>query len=366
MRIGVPKEIKNKENRIALTPTGAATLLADGHEVLVQHNAGAGSGFDDESYRAAGATLVDVADAWACDLVLKVKEPMESEYPYLAGQMLFTYLHLSGVTPTLTDALLNAGTTAIAYETVENAQGQLPLLAPMSAVAGDIAVTMGSYFLARYNDGKGMLLGRVLGDTYGKVLILGDGVVGKHAGAVAAAMGARTLVFGRHPEREAQLKDSISPDIEFVESTPANIAREITDADLVVGGVLLRGAKAPYLVSETMVQSMEPGSVIVDVSIDQGGCVETSRPTSHSEPVFTQHGVIHYCVTNMPGAYPRTSTMALTAATLPFAQRLAEDGLDALRQDPAFAKGLNVHAGKISFAAIAEDLGRTADYQPFA
>lgn len=366
MRVGVPKEIKNKENRIALTPEGAAALVADGHDVVVQTGGGLGSGFDDASYAAAGAALGDVADAWNADLVLKVKEPLESEYEYLTDQMLFTYLHLSGVTSALTDALMKAGTTAIAYETVEDAAGKLPLLAPMSAVAGDMAVTMGSYFLARFNQGKGMLLGRVMGDAYGKVLILGDGVVGRHAGTVAAAMGARTLVFGRHPEYEAQLKAAISPDIQFVLSTPENIAREITDADLVVGGVLLRGARAPHLVTEAMVESMQPGSVIVDVSIDQGGCVATSRPTSHSDPVFIEHGVIHYCVTNMPGAYPRTSTMALTAATLPFARRLAAEGLAALRQDSAFARGVNVHGGKIAFEAVAADLGRGNDYQAFS
>ncbi len=365
MRVGVPKEIKNRENRVALTPQGTQNLVADGHQVVVQSGAGLGSGFSDTSYTSAGAVLGDAAEAWASDLVLKVKEPLESEYEHLKGQILFTYLHLSGVTATLTNALLASRTTAIAYETVEDGQGKLPLLAPMSAVAGDMAVTMGSYFLARFNEGKGMLLGRVLGERYGKVLILGDGVVGRHAGAVAAAMGARTLVFGRHPERAAELKAAISPQIEFVESTADNIGREITDADLVVGGVLLRGAKAPHLVSEDMVKAMQPGSVIVDVSIDQGGCIETSRPTSHSDPVYKLHDVIHYCVTNMPGAYPRTSTMALTAATLPFARRLASKGLDGLREDAAFAKGVNVHAGKIACQAVAKDLGRTADYRAF-
>ena len=365
MRVGVPKEIKNKENRIALTPAGAAALVADGHEVRVQTGGGLGSGFADDSYREAGAALVDVADAWDCDLVLKVKEPLESEFGYLRDQMLFTYLHLSGVAPELTAALMAAGTTAIAYETVEDPSGRLPLLAPMSAVAGDVAVIMGAYFLARFNGGKGMLLGRVMGEPYGKVVIIGDGIVGRHAAAVATALGARTLVFGRRPEREAELKATISADVEFVLSTPDNVAQEITDADLVVGGVLLRGAKAPHVVTEAMVTSMQPGSVIVDVSIDQGGCIATSRPTSHSDPVFMAHDVIHYGVTNMPGAYPRTSTIALTNATLPFAQRLANEGLTALRNDSAFAKGVNVHDGRIAFQAVAHDLNRQADYQAF-
>jgi alanine dehydrogenase len=365
MRVGVPREIKDRENRVALTPEGAAALVSGGHEVVVQAGAGIGSGFVDQDYLNARAQVVSEAEAWRSDLVMKVKEPLPSEYDHLAGQILFTYLHLSGVRETLTDALLDSSTTAIAYETVEDTDGRLVLLAPMSAVAGDVAVIMGSYFLARFNQGKGMLLGRVLGDNFGKVLILGDGVVGRHAGAVSAAMGAATLVFGRSPEREAELKKAISPDIQFVASTPENIAREIMDADLVVGGVLLRGARAPHLVSEDMVKSMQAGSVIVDVSIDQGGCVETSRPTSHSDPVYVLHDVVHYCVTNMPGAYPRTSTMALTSATLPFAQRLANGGLDALREDSAFAKGLNVHGGKITCAAVARDLNRQVDYAPF-
>lgn len=248
---------------------------------------------------------------------MKVKEPLASEYPYLQQQIVFTYFHLSGVTPTLTDALLANQTTAVAYETVEDAQGKLPLLAPMSAVAGNMAISIGNYYLARFNHGKGMQLGTVLGTRYGKVVIIGHGEVGRHAAKTAVGIGTQVFVCERYCERVEQLKRDPSPDIHFVVSTPETLARHLEDADLVVGAVYVRGAKTPSVVTEAMVKGMQPGSVIVDVSIDQGGCVETSRPTTHSEPVFEKHGVIHYGVTNMPGAYPRTSTLALTAATLP-------------------------------------------------
>jgi alanine dehydrogenase len=365
MKVGIPKEIKEKENRVALTPDGARALLQAGHSVLLETGAGAGSGFADADYAAAGASLVSAQAAWDSDLVLKVKEPLEPEYDRLRAQLVFTYFHLAGVTPTLTDALLQRGTTAVAYETVEDEHGRLPLLAPMSAVAGNMAVTMGNYYLARFNNGKGMLLSRIFAERYGKVVVIGDGVVGRHSARVAAAMGARVVIMGLHPERAPQLQKEISADLRFVLSEPEQIAGQLRDADLVVGAVLQRGGRAPQVVSTAMVQAMQPGSVIVDVSIDQGGCVATSRPTTHSAPVYEKYGVIHYCVTNMPGAYPRLSTIALTSATLPYALKLAANGLDALRADPGFARGVNTHVGHITCRAVAEALNRNRDYQPF-
>ncbi len=303
--------------------------------------------------------------AWDADLVLKVKEPQAREFDHLSDQILFTYLHLAGVDPSVTKRLLEAGTTAVAYETVEDREGRLPLLAPMSGVAGSMAATVGNHYLAKSNGGKGMLLGEVMGTRFGKVVVIGDGVVGRHAARTAARMGAQVLMAGRHPERAAELAADISPELRFLHSQPDEIAAAIRNADLVVGAVLLRGARAPWVISERMVTCMEPGSVIIDVSIDQGGCVETSRPTSHADPVFVEHGVIHYCVTNMPGAYPRTSTVALTSATLPYARRIAREGLGALRADPGITKGVNTHAGHITLEAIARDLDMTEEYRPF-
>lgn len=366
MRIAVVREIKNEEHRVALTPDGARSLAAAGHQVLVEHNAGRDSGFIDQEYAAAGASIVSAAVAWDSELILKVKEPLAAEYPCLKDQILFTYLHLAGVARELTEALLAAKTTAIAYETVEDETGHLPLLTPMSAVAGTMAVTMGSWFLARYNHGNGTLLGRLLGQRHGKVVVVGDGIVGCHAARMADGMGARVAICGIFPEREAVLKKEISPEIEFFLSTPENLAAQLQDADLVVGAVLMHGARAPHVISEDMVKHMPKGSVIVDVSIDQGGCVETSCPTSHSAPVFEKYGVLHYCVTNMPGAYPRTSTIALTEATLPYVLRLANQGLAALKADPGFGKGLNTHQGHITCQVVAEALGRLADYREFS
>jgi alanine dehydrogenase len=364
MTVGIPKEIKNNENRVGVTPEGVAALVGDGHQVRVEAGAGLGCGCADAEYASAGATVTTAAAAWQADLVIKVKEPLEAEYPYLGGQIVFTYFHLAGVPRALTEALLAAGTTAVAYETVEDDAGRLPLLAPMSAVAGSMAPIMGSYHLAKFGGGRGVLPGQILGATHGKVAIIGDGVVGRHAAVVAAAMRTRVLVFGRHPERAAEV-ERIAPGIEYVESTDSNIAGHLRDSDLLVGGVLARGARAQRVVSEAMVQGMPEGSVIVDVSIDQGGCVATSRPTSHADPVFTRHGVIHYCVTNMPGAYPRTSTVALTAATLPYARRLAKDGLAALSADQGFARGLNTHRGSIRYRPVAEALGMEDVYHPW-
>jgi len=316
MQVGVIKEIKDKEQRVALTPAGVKALHKAGHTVLVQAGAGLGSGFSDAQYCDAGAHIVAVEEAWNTDLVLKVKEPLAAEYHYLRKQILFTYLHLAGVPKTLTDTLLKQKTTAVAYETVENAQGRLPLLAPMSAIAGNMAITIGSYYLAKYNHGKGVQLGTVLGTRYGKVVIIGDGVVGQHAARTADGMGAQVFLGGIDSSKVLQLQKDISPALVFFESTPATLPHYLEDADLVVGAVLLHAAKAPHVVTEEMVQRMQPGSVIVDVSIDQGGCVATSRPTSHSDPVFEKYGVLHYCVTNMLGVYLVTSIMVLTSATL--------------------------------------------------
>ncbi len=360
MHVGIPREIKDRENRVALTPVGAAALGDDGHTVTIEHDAGAGSGFADTDYAAAGATIGSRADAWGAELVVKIKEPLEQEYSFLRGQTVFTYLHLAGVAPALTQALLDSHTTAIAYETVEDAAGRLPLLAPMSAVAGTMAVPVGSHYLAKFAGGRGMLLGRVLGERYGKVLVVGDGVVGRHAAAAALGLGASVTLAGRHVERATRLRAELSPDLRYVLSTPDVLAAELNNTDLLVGAVLLRGARAPHLVTRDMVAGMPAGSVIVDVSIDQGGCVESARPTSHSDPVYVESGVTHYCVTNMPGAYPRTSTIALTAATLPYVRRLAAGGLTALRDDPGFARGVNVQAGRVTCAAVANALGLDA------
>lgn len=364
MRIGVPKEIKNNENRVGMTPAGVGELRDAGHALLVERGAGLGAGFADAEFEQAGARLVDTATAWAADLVVKVKEPLPSEYGRLRGQLVFTYFHLAAADPELTQTLLASGTTAIAYETVEDESGALPLLAPMSAVAGSMAPTMGAYFLAKFNGGCGMLPSRILDRRYGTVAIVGDGTVGRHAARVAAAMGTRVVVFGLHPERAAEL-EQIDADIEFELSNTDNIAQMLGHADLLVGATLIRGARATHVVSAAMVQRMRRGAVIVDVSIDQGGCVETSRPTSHDDPVFVSHGVTHYCVTNMPGAYPRTSTFALTEATAPYVRRIADGGLDAVAADAGFAKGVNTHAGRIRCAPVAAALGRPGDYGPF-
>jgi alanine dehydrogenase len=362
MRVGTPKETKDQEHRVGLTPTGVAALRERGHEVVIERGAGLGSGFSDADYTASGAVLGTAADAWNCGLVVKVKEPLPSEYRHLREQILFTYLHLAAAPAELTARLLAAGTTAIAYETVEDDRGRLPLLAPMSAVAGAMAPLVGGHYLARHNGGRGTLLGTVLGRSQGRVAIVGDGVVGRHACAAAAALGSSVVVLGRHPERAAELERHGTVHYEL--AAAANVARAVAEADVVIGAVLLSGARTPHVVTEAMVEDMASGAVIVDVSIDQGGCVATSRPTSHAAPTFVAHGVTHYCVTNMPGAYPRTSTIALTEATLPYVLRLADEGLAAV-SDQHFAKGVNTHAGRIRCRAVAEALGETARYASF-
>lgn len=363
MKIGVPKEIKDQEGRVAITPNGAHYLIQQGHLVLIEADAGLGSGFSNEQYQQAGAQLVTTAAAWAVDLVVKVKEPLESEYPYLDHQMIFTYFHLAGVTPGLTQELLKKGITAIAYETLEDERGQLPLLAPMSAVAGNMATLMGGYYLAEFNQGKGVQLGKVLNKRHGKVVIIGDGVVGQHAAQVASGMGANVFVAGIDQAKMQEIKTTLLPDAEFFLSTPENLSEHIKEADLLVGAVLIHGAKAPKIVSEEMIKSMGKGSVVVDVSIDQGGCIATSKPTSHTNPVFIKHDVIHYCVTNMPGAYPRTSTIALSDATLPYVLKIADAGKESLITDNTLVKAINTYAGKITCKAVAEGLGMLDSYQ---
>ncbi len=365
MLIGVPKEIKDKENRVALTPHGAKTLIAAGHSVIVETNAGLGAGFPDENYKNSGAKIVDAATAWNADMVVKVKEPQVSEYQYLKNNILFTYLHLAGVAPELTDHLLKAKTTAIAYETVEDKNGRFPLLAPMSAIAGNMAALVGTYYLSKVNGGKGIQPGRILGNRHGKVVVLGDGVVGQHAALTADGIGANVFLFGKTPARFKALSAITPNHIQYVESTAAKLREHLHDTDLLVGAVLVPGSKAPHLVNEDMVKSMQPGSVIVDVSIDQGGCIATSHPTKHSDPVFVKHGVIHYCVSNMPGAYPRTATLALTEATLSYMVRLANEKITALEKDAAFTKGLNTYQGYITNRAVAESLGNVARLKQF-
>ena len=363
MRIGLPKEIKDQEGRVALTPEAVRQLVAAGHAVGVETGAGLGAGFPDADYQAAGARLVSVAEAWATELVIKVKEPLEAEYGYLGQQLLFTCLHLSGVPRALTETLLARGTAALAYETLEDAQGRLPLLAPMSAVAGNMAALVGAYYLGRTHGGKGVQLGQVLGARHGRVLVIGDGVVAHHAARSAHGLGAEVVMAGLDPAKGEQYQAELGEGFRFIASSPAAIERELPATDLVVGAVLRRGARADYVVTREHIQRLQPGSVVVDVSIDQGGCIETSRPTSHSHPIFVEQGVIHYCVTNMPGAYPRTATLALSEAVLPYALRLANAGLAALTGDPGFAKALNTHAGYLTLRAVAEDLGLLEHYR---
>ncbi|MFP4538074.1 MAG: alanine dehydrogenase [Dichotomicrobium sp.] len=367
MQVGLIREIKNNENRVALTPDGVRALADAGHRVRVEHGAGINSGFSDDDYAGAGAQITGPDEAWASQLVLKVKEPQESEYRHFAeGQIIFTYFHLSGVDPALTRALLENRVTALAYETVRGPDGRLPLLAPMSAVAGSMSISVANHYLARVNGGRGVLLGRVAGESHGKVVVIGDGVVGRHAAAHATGLGAQTFLFGRHEDRFPSLREAISPDLNCVVSNEENIRAHLRDADAVIGAVLLPGARAPHLVSEEMVSQMQPGAVIVDVSIDQGGCVETSRPTPHSDSVFRVHDVIHYCVTNMPGAYPMTSTRALTSATLPYILRIAEKGLPAAADDAGLAEGVNTFSGAITNRSVAEALDMTDSYRPLA
>jgi len=360
MRIGVPKEIKNEERRVGLTPDSVGELTARGHNVFVERHAGAGAGFSDEDYAARGATVVATADGVfdIAELIVKVKEPQAVERARLRpDHTLFTYLHLAA-DPKQASELLASGVTAIAYESVTDSGGRLPLLAPMSQVAGRMSIQAGAHCLEGAAGGRGVLLGGVPGVPAAPVVVLGGGVVGTNAIETALGLGANVTVLDRNPVVLEQLAARFGPSLTTLYSNPGALERAITGADLIVGAVLLRGARAPRLITEQMVKEMRPGSVLVDVAIDQGGCAATSHPTTHADPTFTAEGVVHYCVANMPGAVPRTSTLALNNATLPYVLRIAEDGpVAAMRADAGLRDGLNVHRGQISEPAVAESLG---------
>lgn len=360
MIIGVPKEIKNNENRVAITPAGVLSFVQAGHTVLIEKEAGVGSGFSDNDYTRAGAQIIERAeDVWAqADMVMKVKEPLPSEYGYFRpGLILFTYLHLAA-DPELTRALKESGVIAIAYETVQVGR-TLPLLTPMSEVAGRMAAQIGAQFLEKPYGGKGILLGGVPGVARGKVVIIGGGVVGTNAAKVAVGLGADVTIIDLNADRLRELDDIFGNQITTLMSNPMNIAEAVAEADLVIGAVLIPGARAPKLVTEDMVKAMKPGSVIVDVAIDQGGIVETSdHVTTHDNPTYVKHGVVHYAVANMPGAVPRTSTIALTNVTMPYALQIANKGvIQAITDNPALELGVNVANGEITYEAVARDLG---------
>lgn len=359
MLVGVPKEIKIREYRVGLTPNSVNEVICNGHQVIVEHNAGEGIGFSDDDYRAAGATVVDTAAEVyaAADLIVKVKEPQASEFAMIReGQVLFTYLHLAP-DPDQTKALLQSGCVAIAYETVTDSSGGLPLLSPMSQVAGRLSIQVGAHCLEKHQGGRGVLLGGVPGVSPGKVLVIGGGVVGTNAVRMAVGKEARVTVLDRSINRLHQLDAQFGSRIKTLYSTQAAIEKAIMSADLVVGAVLIPGHAAPRLISKELLSKMRPGSVLVDVAIDQGGCFESSRPTTHDEPTYTVDGVVHYCVTNMPGAVPRTSTFALNNATLPFVIALANKGFKrALEEDPHLLNGLNICRGQLTYQAVATDL----------
>ncbi len=367
MRIGVPKEIKVHEYRVGLTPASVRELVESGHEVLVQTGAAAGIGFSDADYQRVGAKIAATAeDVFAkSEMIVKVKEPQPAECAMLRkGQVLYTYLHLAP-DPKQAEALIKSGATCIAYETVTAPDGSLPLLTPMSEVAGRMAVQVGAYFLQKANGGRGILLGGVPGVAPAKVVILGGGVSGTHAAEMAVGLRADVTVVDRSVKRLRELSAIFGPSLRTEYSTQEHVDALVIDADLVIGAVLIAGAAAPKLVTRDMVRRMKAGAVLVDISIDQGGCFETSRPTTHAEPTFIVDDVVHYCVANMPGAVPRTSTFALNNMTLPFARKLADHGWKAAMQaDPHLANGLNVHEGRVTNAAVAEALG--LPYTPVA
>ncbi|MGD9762654.1 MAG: alanine dehydrogenase [Candidatus Binatia bacterium] len=359
MRIGVPKEIKAEEKRVAMTPSGVAALTAQRHQVWVERSAGVGSGISDAEYREAGAKLGSVDEVWGrADMVMKVKEPLPSEFKYLRPDLtLFTYLHLAS-DRALTRALMRSGVTAVAYETIQLEDGSLPLLAPMSEIAGRLAVQVGAWCLEAQNGGGGVLLSGASGVRPGKVVVLGGGIAGTNSCQIAVGMGAQVSVIERNPNRLRYLHDVLGGQLTTLMSNRANVEAAVHDADLVIGTVLIAGAKAPRLISREMVRSMRPGSAIVDVSIDQGGCVETARPTTHRKPIYVAERVVHYAVTNMPGIVPHTSTYALTNSTLQYALALANRGLAAaVQDDPALGRGVNVMRGKVTHAAVAESFG---------
>ena len=362
MKIGIPKEIKPQENRIGLTPESVKVLVSDGHEVLVENNGGYEAGFYNEQYKSAGAKIIDSAsdifnDA---DIIVKVKEPLLNEVKMIReNQIVFTYLHLAAAKE-LTQGLINTKSVCIAYETVTDNNGRLPLLAPMSAVAGRMSVQAGAHCLEKNQKGRGLLLGGAPGVEPGNVVILGGGVVGENAAIIATGMKAKVHIVDKSEARLKQLSEMFGDKIIPEHSDKTDLEKLISDCDLLVGGVLIPGAEAPKLVTKDMLKKMKRGSVIVDVAIDQGGCVETSKPTTHAEPTYIVDDVVHYCVANMPGGVPRTSTQALNKATLPFLSKLAKDGyIKALRDDPHFLAGLNVHKGSVTYKAVANVFGHS-------
>ncbi|WDZ82403.1 alanine dehydrogenase [Micromonospora cathayae] len=363
MKVGIPREVKNHEYRVAITPAGVNEFTRSGHQVFVESGAGTGSSITDEEFVAAGATILPTADeVWdTADLVLKVKEPVAEEYHRMrAGQVLFTYLHLAA-SKACTDALVDRKVTGIAYETVELPDRSLPLLAPMSEVAGRLAPQVGAYHLQRQGGGRGILMGGVSGVYAAKTVVIGAGVSGMNAAAIALGLQAEVLLLDKNVGRLRQADAIYRGHLQTVASNAYEIERAVLDADLVIGAVLVPGAKAPTLISNELVSRMKPGSVLVDISIDQGGCFEDSRPTTHAEPTYRVHNSIFYCVANMPGAVPHTSTYALTNVTLPYALELANHGWrEALRRDPALALGLNAHDGQVTYGPVAEAHGMTA------
>jgi alanine dehydrogenase len=363
VKIGIPREVKNHEYRVAITPSGVHELVRHGHEVVIEHDAGAGSSISDDDFVAAGAKILPTpGDVWADgDLILKVKEPVAEEYGRMRrGQTLFTYLHLAA-SRACTDALLERGVTGIAYETVELPDRSLPLLAPMSEVAGRLAPQVGAHCLLRAEGGRGVLMGGVSGVYAAKVVVIGAGVSGMNAAAIALGMQAEVLLLDRNIERLRQMDRIYQGHVQTVASNAYEIERAVTDADMVIGAVLVPGAKAPKLVSNDLVSRMKPGSVLVDIAIDQGGCFEDSRPTTHDQPTYRVHDSVFYCVANMPGAVPHTSTYALTNVTLPYVLELANRGWrDACRNDRALALGLNTHAGHVTYGPVADAHGLEA------
>ncbi|WP_308662929.1 alanine dehydrogenase [uncultured Alistipes sp.] len=367
MIIGIPKEIKNNENRVAMTPAGVQEMTRRGHKVYVQATAGVNSGFTDDAYRAVGAEILPtIEEVYAtAEMIVKVKEPIAPEYKLIrAGQLLFTYFHFASSEP-LTRAMIDSGAVCCAYETVERADRSLPLLTPMSEVAGRMATQEGCYFLEKPRGGKGVLLGGVPGVKPARVFVIGAGVVGTAAARMAAGLGADVTICDISLPRLTYLADVMPRNVKTLMSSEYNIREELRHADLVIGSVLIPGAKAPKIVTRDMLKLMEPGTVLVDVAIDQGGCFETSRPTTHEDPVYYVDGILHYCVANIPGAVPRTSTLALTNATLPYAIQLADKGWQrACRENPELALGLNVVEGKVVYKPVAEAWG--LDYEPLA
>jgi alanine dehydrogenase len=364
VKIGVAKEIKTDEYRVALTPAGARELVQRGHDVMIETGAGEGSAFSDSAYEAAGARIAGVDDVWAeSELLLKVKEPVAPEYARLReGLVLFTYLHIAADEP-LTRALVESGITAVAYETVETDAGGLPLLAPMSEIAGRLAAQAGAYFLEKPLGGRGLLLGGVPGVAPGRVVVIGGGMVGYNSAVIALGLGANVTILERSLDRMRHLEEVLSGRVSLVMSSSLQIEESVREADVVIGAVLIPGAVAPKLITREMVRGMKEGAVLADVAIDQGGCAETSRPTTHSEPVYTVEGVTHYCVANMPGAVPITSTKALTNATLPYVEAIADHGLaEAVARDRALARGVNVLDGKVTYEAVAD--AHSLVYQP--